>query len=141
MPDIPFTDQLNLREAYDAFRAFLQADYDIAPSEPVFDLLAMTDPVGRGTSDPAMWHDWLAAVSSVMLPHTPEVTRLIEETVSTDAHFVGTAANGVRWYAQTLADGSQFWVCTYMNKIRAAGHHHVPHVFDVIGGLVYPDNP
>ena len=141
MPSIPFTDQFNLREAFDAFRAFLQADYAIAPSEPVLDLLAMTLPVGRSTSDPAMWGHWLAAVSSVMLPRTGEVEQLIEETISHDVYFVGTTVHGARWYAQTLADGSQFWVRMYMDKIRAVGHHHVPHEFDEVGGLVYPDNP
>lgn len=141
MPDIPFTDMLNLRAAYDAFRAFLQADYDRAPSEPVFDLLAMTDPVGRVTSDSAMWGDWLAAVSTVMLPRTPEVEQLIQDTIGNDAYCVGTAANDVRWYAQTLADGSQFWVVTYDGRVRAAGHHRVPHVFDEWGGLVHPKNP
>ena len=141
MPDIPFTDQLNVREAFDALRAFLQADYAIAPSEPVLDLLAMTLPFGGGTSDPAMWVDWLAAVSSVMLPRTAEVEQLIEETISHDAYVVGTRGRGERWYAQTLADGSQFWVYTYMDKVQAVGHHRVPHEFDEVGGLVYPDNP
>jgi hypothetical protein len=141
VPDIPFTDVLNLRQAYAALRAFLQADYDRAPSEPVFDLLAMTDPFGRGTSDPAMWYDWLAAISSVMLPRTPEVEQLIQDTVSNDAYFVGTTGEGDRWYAQTLADGSQLWVYTYDGEVQAAGHHRVPHVFDESGGLVHPSNP
>jgi hypothetical protein len=139
MAEIPFTDCLNVRQAFDAFRAFLEADYAIAPSEDVLHLIMMTDPVGIGTSDPAMWYDWLAAVSSVMLPRTPEVEHLIAETAGNERYLMGGDSGRSQWYAQTLADGSQFWVYMYDSTVRAAGHHRVPHMFD--GELIHPENP
>ena len=138
--DIPFTDTLNAREAFDAFRAFLQAWYDRGPDDVIGDMLSWTNRSELGTSDPAMWYDWLAAVSSVMLPRTPEVEQLIQDTIGTDVYLVGTSKGG-RWYAQTLADGSQFWVYTYHETVQAVGHHRFPHEFDKRGGLVYPDQP
>lgn len=63
-------DEVSEREAFDAMRRFLQEEPNERATrtsgEPdVFDLLSWTEwePDG-GTSDPAQWHDWVAAVSS-----------------------------------------------------------------------------
>jgi hypothetical protein len=64
------TDEMTERQGFDAMRAFL-AEWSsrIVPARgevDVFLLLSWTEwePDGQTTSDPAQWHDWLAAVAS-----------------------------------------------------------------------------
>ena len=68
--DAHLQDEMTEREAFDGMRAFL-AEWSLhAPRRQegetdVFDLLSWTEwePDG-GTSDPAQWHDWLAATAA-----------------------------------------------------------------------------
>jgi hypothetical protein len=70
------TDQLtsrepSIREAYDAMRAFFEVEFASRGAKPSTSpaglvlLISWTawEPDG-GTSDPAQWHDWLAAVKA-----------------------------------------------------------------------------
>lgn len=62
-------DDMTDREAFDAMREFLvEWSSDAEQNEggaDVYDLLSWTEwEPGGGTSDPAQWHDWLAAVAT-----------------------------------------------------------------------------
>lgn len=133
------TDVLSVRQAYNAMIALLTAYWQQTNSDDIASFLSEFAPNAAddrwGGGDPAAWWDWLAAVQRTVMPDSPEIVALIQETANSAEHYVGSTGEGDQWYAQTLRDGTQFWVFVFNGRIYCAGRNHVPRAFDRDTGL------
>jgi hypothetical protein len=57
---------------------------------------------------------------------TPENRRLLIDTAKEEVNFVGTKANGNRWYVKDLDDGTQVWVEVRNGVIQNGGVNNPP---------------
>lgn len=60
-------DKLNLKEAFSAMYAFLEAEYELTGSDELGSLLGSISLLNDGsTADPAAWRQWEQAVEKVL---------------------------------------------------------------------------
>lgn len=72
------------------------------------------------------------------LQDTPENRALLLRVANDPKNYIGTDANGVRWYAELLADGRQVWVSVRNGIIQNGGINSQLHPWDPITGLNHP---